>query len=121
MREISRPSPDRDRRFACPSKIEESKRWDEPCLTGNMIRTLIKFGYSNDPRVRRAIDWMPKGQLEDGGWNCDYSEKQVKHSSFMSSIESLLDYSEIPRQKWTRKMKPSVDDCAEVLLMHHVY
>src|SRR5437762_8256470 len=28
--------------FACPSKVEESKRWDEPCLTGNMIRTLIR-------------------------------------------------------------------------------
>src|SRR5712692_9964054 len=33
--------------FACPSRIEEEhKRWDEPCLSGNMIRTLVKFGYS---------------------------------------------------------------------------
>jgi hypothetical protein len=52
---------------ACPSKVEESKRWDEPCLTGNMIRTLVKFGYSKDKRVRKAIDWLPKDQLEDGG------------------------------------------------------
>jgi len=107
--------------FACPSKVEESKRWDEPCLTGNMIRTLIKFGYSNDPRVRRAIDWLPKDQLEDGGWNCDHPEKKVKHSSFMSTIEPLWAYSEIPRQKWTRKMKQSINDGAEFLLMHHVY
>src|SRR3989442_12378313 len=105
MREISRPSPDRDRRFACPSKIEESKRWDEPCLTGNMIRTLIKVGFSNDPRGRRAIDWLPKGQLAVGGWNCDYPEKNVKHSSFMSNIEPLSAYSEIPRRKWSRNMK----------------
>ena len=107
--------------FACPSKVEESKRWDEPCLTGNMIRTLIKFGYSNDRRVRRAIDWLPKDQLEDGGWNCDHPEKKVKHSSFMSTIEPLLAYSEIPRQKWTRKMKSSIDEGAEFLLMHHIY
>ena len=107
--------------FACPSKIEESKRWDEPCLTGNMIRTLIKFGYSNDKRVRKAIDWLPKDQLEDGGWNCDYPEKKVKHSSFMSTVEPLWAYSEIPRQKWTRKMKRSINDGAEFLLMHHVY
>jgi hypothetical protein len=46
--------------FACPSKFEESKRWDEPCLTGNMIQTLIKFGYSSDKRVRKAIYWLPK-------------------------------------------------------------
>src|SRR5712692_5766590 len=43
--------------FACPSVIEEQKkRWDEPCLTGNMIRTMVKFGYYNDQRVRQAID-----------------------------------------------------------------
>jgi hypothetical protein len=107
--------------FACPSKIEERKRWDEPCLTGNMIRTLVKFGYSNDPRVRKAIEWLPKDQLEDGGWNCDYPEKKVKHSSFMSTIEPLWAYSEIPRQKWTSRMKRSMNDGAEFLLMHHVY
>src|SRR5207253_1581004 len=88
---------------------------------GNMIRTLIKFGYSNDPRVRRAIDWLPKYHLEDGGWNCDHPENKVKHSSFMSTIEPLWAYSEIPRQKWTRKMKRSINDGAEFLLMHHVY
>src|SRR5213083_815368 len=107
--------------FACPSKVEESKRWDEPCLTGNMIRTLIKFDYSNDPRVQRAIDWLPKDQLEDGGWNCDHPEKKVKHSSFMSTIEPLWAYSEIPRAKWTRKMKRSVEQGAEFLLMHRIY
>jgi prenyltransferase beta subunit len=107
--------------FVCPSKFETGKRWDEPCLTGNMIRTLIKLGYSSDKRVRKAVDWLPKGQLEDGGWNCDYPEKKVKHSSFMSTIEPLWAYSEIPRQQWTRKMKRSVDEAAEFLLMHHVY
>src|SRR6266581_4107947 len=82
---------------------------------------LSKFGYSNDPRVRKAVDWLPKDQLEDGGWNCDHPEKKVKHSSFMSTIEPLWAYSEIPRQKWTRKMKQSINDGAEFLLMHHVY
>ena len=107
--------------FVCPSKFRRGKRWDEPCLTGNMIRTLIKLGYGNDRRVRRAIDWLPSDQLEDGGWNCNYPEKKVKHSSFMSTIEPLWAYSEIPRQQWTRKMKRSINDAAEFLLMHHIY
>jgi hypothetical protein len=107
--------------FSCPSKLVRGKRWDEACLTGNMIRTLVKLGYSNDPRIQKAIDWMPTHQLEDGGWNCDYPEKKVKHSSFMSTIEPLWAYSEIPRQKWTRRMKRSVENGAEFLLMHHVY
>jgi hypothetical protein len=107
--------------FVCPSKFQRGKRWDEPCLTGNMIRTLITLGYGNDRRVKRAIDWLPVQQLEDGGWNCNFPEKKVKHSSFMSTIEPLWAYSEIPRGKWTRKMKRSIDNGAEFLLMHHLY
>ncbi len=111
--------------FVCPSSYElkqvKGKRWEEPCLTGNMIRTLLVFGYADDRRVKRAIEWMPAQQLEDGGWNCNYPEKKVKHSSFMSTIEPLWAYSEIPRAKWTRKMKRSIEDGAEFLLMHRVY
>jgi hypothetical protein len=115
------PSPQDAERWAARHPRAKAVRWAEPCLTGNMIRTLIKFGYSDDKRVRKATDWLPKDQLEDGGWNCDYPEKKVKHSSFMSTIEPLWAYSEIPRQKWTRKTKRSIDDGAEFLLMHHVY
>jgi len=86
--------------FTCPSPLEvqrwkrrhpgkKANRWEEPCLTGNMIRTLLVFGYGEDRRVKKAIDWMPEHQLEDGGWNCNYPEKKVKHSSFMSTIEPL--------------------------------
>lgn len=118
--------------FTCPSPSDvvtwkrkhprgKAVRWEEPCLTGNMIRTLAVFGYGEDPRVKKAIQWMPEQQLEDGGWNCNYPEKKVKHSSFMSTIEPLWAYSEIPRAKWTRKMKKSIEDGAEFLLMHRVY
>ncbi len=99
----------------------EWKMEEEPCLTGNMIRTLIVFGYGQDPRVKRAIEWMPENQQEDGGWNCDYPHRKVRHSSFMSTIEPLWAYSEIPRSGWTRKMKRSIERGAEFLLMHHIY
>ena len=118
--------------FTCPSPMDVNRwkkkhprgkatRWEEPCLTGNMIRTLLVFGYGQDPRVKKAIGWMPEHQLDDGGWNCNYPEKKVKHSSFMSTIEPLWAYSEIPRARWTRKMKHSVESGAEFLLMHRVY
>ena len=115
------PSPSVVKSWAAKHPRAKAVRWEEPCLTGNMIRTLLVFGYGEDGRVKKAIDWIPRAQLEDGGWNCDYPEKKVNHSSFMSTIEPLWAYSEIPRQKWTRKMKRSIDDGAEFLLMHHVY
>lgn len=29
-----------------------------PCLTGNMVFSLVKLGYLNDPRVNKAIQWI---------------------------------------------------------------
>ncbi|MFX1486002.1 MAG: nitrogen fixation protein NifH, partial [Promethearchaeota archaeon] len=29
-----------------------------PCLTGNMIWSLIRFDYLHDPRVQQGIDWI---------------------------------------------------------------
>ena len=104
-----------------PEKIMRNKMEEEPCLTGNMIRTLWVFGYEEDPRLRKAIDWMPEHQQEDGGWNCDFPGRKVQHSSFMSTIEPLWAYSEIPRAKWTRRMKRSIERAAEFFLMHHLY
>jgi len=110
--------------FSYRSRLSGKKHYAEPCLSGNMVRTLLVLGYDKDPRVRRAIDWMPEAQLEDGGWNCDYPQFQgvkVRHSSFMSTIEPLWAYSEIPRPRWTRSMKRSVERGAEFLLMHRLY
>ncbi len=104
------------RRIGGRGKMEE-----EPCLTGNMLRTLLVFGYGDDPRVRKALDWLPEFQFEDGGWNCDYPSYDPTHSSFMSTIEPLWAYSEIPRSKWTRRMKDSIERAAEFLLVHRVY
>ena len=114
------------------ASIDEEARWrrahggkgdreGEPCLAGNMLRTLLVFGYGEDPRVKKVVDWLPELQLPDGGWNCDYPARRPRHSSFMSTIEPLWGYSEIPRQRWTRKMKRSIEHGAEFLLAHRIY
>ncbi len=107
--------------YSARSGLQRGKRWNEACLTGNMIRTLVKFGYAKDHRVRRALDWMPDHQQEDGGWNWNYPERKVKHSSLMSTVEPLWAYLDFPRRKWTRRMKGSIERGAEFLLIHHVY
>ena len=104
------------RRLGGRGKAEE-----EPCLTGNMVRTLLAFGYGEDPRVKDALNWFPEAQFEDGGWNCDWPSYNPTHSSFMSTIEPLWAYSEVPRAKWTRKMKDSIERAAGFLLNHRVY
>ncbi|MBP7401930.1 MAG: hypothetical protein KBA30_04880, partial [Clostridia bacterium] len=31
-----------------------------PCLTGNMVWSLIRFGYLDDPRLQKGIDWITR-------------------------------------------------------------
>ena len=38
-----------------------------PCLTGQMLFSLIRCGYLDDPRVQKGIDWIVKYQRFDDG------------------------------------------------------
>jgi hypothetical protein len=40
------------------------------------VRFLIQFGYSDDPRVRKAIDWLMATQRDDGMWFCRSVERR---------------------------------------------
>jgi len=103
---------------------EESYRllW-EPCVTGNMARTLAVFGYGRDPRVRSMFEFLVRNQLPDGGWNCDIGEWGVKihHSSFMSTIEPLWAFSELDQSLWPKGAKEVVENAAEFMLVHRLY
>lgn len=36
------------------------------CLTGNLLRALIGFGWLDDPRVRRAVEWQARAITGEG-------------------------------------------------------
>jgi len=90
------------------------------CTTGNMVRTLAKFGLADDDRVGKAIDWLLSQQLADGGWNC-YAVWGGKHGSFKATIEPLWALSELlqnnPRAEW----KESAERASEFLLRHRIF
>jgi hypothetical protein len=100
-----------------------------PCLTGNMTWGLIRFGYLDDPRVRRAIDWITTYQrFDDGvsiaprGWPYDRHEQcWGKHTCTLGVIKGLKALSEIPQQRRTKNVKIFIHNAAEFLLKHHVY
>ncbi|HKI76171.1 MAG TPA: hypothetical protein VKA28_03130 [Candidatus Bathyarchaeia archaeon] len=95
----------------------------EPCVTGNMARTLAVFGYGRDPRVQLMFEFLVRTQLPDGGWNCEFGEWGVKinHSSFMSTVEPLWAFSALDRSLWPKGSKDVVDRAAEFLLVHRLY
>jgi len=108
---------------------EDLRSWRsvwEPCVTGNMARTLAEFGFENDPRVREMYEWLVKHQRDDGGWNCETEEyrpggEAVHHSSFMSTIEPLWAFSSLDPQKWPHGGREAVERGVEFLLIHRLF
>ena len=100
-----------------------------PCLTGNMIWSLLRFGYFGDPRVQRGIDWMTSYQrFDDGegiapaGW--PYDKREVcwgKHTCLMGVIKSLKALSEIPEEKRSPEVTRVIEQGSEYLLRHHLF
>ncbi len=93
------------------------------CLTGNMAAALIKIGYVNDPRVRKALEWLVKIQNRDGGWLCPYWRAHAKdtHGCFYGTICPLEGFSEAPKEKLPEDMKQAIERGAEFLLMHRLF
>ena len=100
-----------------------------PCLTGNMIWSLIRLGYLDDPRVQKGIQWITKYQrFDDGEQNLpkDWPYKShkacfSKHSCHMGVVKTLKALAEIPGNKRTPNVKNTINQAVEYLLIHHIY
>ncbi len=93
------------------------------CLTGNMCAALIRLGYKDDIRVKKALEWLVKIQFQDGGWLCPYWRAHVKdkHGCFAGTICPLEAFSETPVQNRSKNMQAAIQQGAEFLLMHHLF
>jgi len=93
------------------------------CLTGNVVAALLRLGYEDDARLRRAVDWLVRIQNEDGGWLCPYWKAHVgdKHGCFYGTICPLEAFSELPQEKRTREVRSAIERGAEFVLMHRLY
>lgn len=100
-----------------------------PCLTGNMVWTLIRFGYLSDPRVQRGIGWITNYQRFDDavadppqGWPYDkYEICWGKHTCHMGVVKALKALSEIPRGEITADVQHTINEGIEFILKHHIH
>jgi hypothetical protein len=93
------------------------------CLTGNMTAALIRMGYDEDARVKKALEWLGRVQNRDGGWLCPYWKAHVRdrHGCFMGTICALEALSEVPKQNLTNGLKETISKGAEFLLVHRLF
>lgn len=100
-----------------------------PCLTGNMVFSLIRLGRYDDSRVQRGIDWITTYQrFDDGvekrpkGWPYDrWQNCWGKHTCHMGVVKTLKALAEIPVCKRSHKVTETIQKGAEYLLEHHIY
>ncbi len=91
------------------------------CITGNAARALVKFGYVDHPRVKRAFEWIVKNQADLGGWSCWNFGEPPYHKRTLDSWEPLGAFAVYPRQKWTRTMKLACERGAEFFLERELH
>jgi hypothetical protein len=100
-----------------------------PCLTGNVVWSLVRLGYLDDPRVQLGIDWITTYQrFDDGektapkGWPYDkYVMCFGKHTCHMGAVKALKALAEIPADKRNSQVKVTIENGAEHILKHHIY
>jgi hypothetical protein len=100
-----------------------------PCLTGNEVWSLIRLGYLDDPRVRKAIDWITTFQrFDDGidespkGWPYDRNKDCFgTHTCHMGVVKALRALAEIPVEKRSEDVVKTIRDGVEHMLKHHVH
>jgi hypothetical protein len=101
-----------------------------PCLTGNVVWSLLRLGYLDDHRVQAAVNWINTYQRFDDadgegapkGWPYEKYEMCFgKHSCHMGAAKALKALSEIPAEKMDLKTQDTIKTGAEYFLKHHIF
>ena len=103
--------------------------WVIPCLTGNLVFSLVRLGMLDDPRVQRAVDWITTCQRFDDaegdaptGWPYDRLEMcWGRHTCSMGAVKALKALAEIPPERRTPAVHATISAGAEFFLRHHVH
>lgn len=82
---------------------------------GNTARALVKFGYTDHPKVRSAFRWLVSNQKENGGWRCGWRR------GIINAWEGMSAFTVYPRSKWSRGMHRAVERGAEFYLEREMH
>jgi hypothetical protein len=100
-----------------------------PCLTGNMVWSLIRLGYLDDSRVQRGIEWLTRFMRFNDGIELDpqispYSRIDMcwgKHTCLMGVVKALKAFSAIPEDRRSKEVQETINKAKEFILIHHIY
>lgn len=95
------------------------------CLNGNLLRALIGFGWLDDPRVKRAVDWQARSITGEGfeayyrsgttgpGFACGVNDGLP---CAWGAIKALRGLARVPARRRTTQVRRAVQRGVEFLL-----
>jgi hypothetical protein len=100
-----------------------------PCLTGNMVWSLIRLGRRDDPRVQRGIEWLATyARFDDRidraptGWPYDKRERcWGRHTCHSGALKTLKALAEIPETDRSAEVRRALAAGSEYFLKHRVF
>jgi hypothetical protein len=99
---------------------------DGACFTGNILYYAIHFGYLNDPRIQRAIDFLVRTHSsKDGGWSCRaYPINPAgvfPANCYMGMMKALRGLAAIPEKHRSASLQALLKKDIEVTLENHLF
>jgi hypothetical protein len=85
------------------------------CYTGNAIRTLIRFGYVSDPRLRRGLEYLVERTTTPGGLTCPYADQEECQWGI---VKALTAFATMPAAQRTDDHTHAVQVLADSVLDH---
>lgn len=98
-----------------------------PCLTGNLVWALERFGLGDDPRTLKAVEWIVRYQrLDDGGpaplgWPYGREPCYGRHTCHMGAVKALKALAEIPPGRRSPEVSRFLGEASEYFLKHRVF
>lgn len=99
-----------------------------PCLTGNVIWSLMTLGYRGDVRIEKGIDWMCEhARFDDGtteppsGWPYLMEKCWGRHTCHYGVVKMLKSLSALPPGRRADSVNRTIDACVEFILKHRIY
>jgi hypothetical protein len=93
-----------------PWEIPPDYRNHQSCLYAYNLRTFIRLGYRDDPRIRARIEVLLDDVRPDGGYLCDRdSFTETTKSCIRGSVKALTAFAELPALWETPRCRQLID------------
>ena len=85
------------------------------CLNGNLLRSLLWFGYGDDPRVQRGLAWLAARVSGDEGFGCHYNGRLP---CAWGAVKVLSAFAALPEGKRPPAVQEAIERGVEFLLSY---